>query len=136
MRGVMYARKLDGIRFFGAGGRGGFAMDFGRDSGIASLELDWRNLQPLEQFKIATPEDITGWIHNGKAVHAMYSDENPARADRLSISRITHCYLGEPSGMPQNIIWPFADVETVASTGANAATFQLNCPILSTNATF
>ena len=136
MRGVMYARKLDGIRFLGAGGRGGFAMDFGRDSGIASLELDWRNVQPLKGCDPATPKDITDWIHNGKAVQAMFSDEPPAHADRLTINRITPYYLGAPGGTPQNIIWPFADVEMVASTGTNTATFHLNCPILSTNAIF
>ena len=27
MRGVMYARQLDGIRFMGAGGRGGFDIE-------------------------------------------------------------------------------------------------------------
>jgi len=130
MRGVMYARQLDGIRFLGAGGRGGFAMDFARDGKISLLQLDWRNIRPYRRYPTLTPDEILAQIKAGKAVHDMYSDESPQKPDTLTVTKITPYYLSAPSGAPEDFILAYGDVEIRATVNAtNEVMFHLNCPI-------
>jgi hypothetical protein len=132
MRGVMYSRQLDGIRFLGAGGRGGFEIDFGNDARIASLHLDWRNLQPYRRYRTLTRSEI---LNNVVAGHAVISGEHgdmPTNPSRLTITRIMPYYMSKPSGVPEQFVFPFASLDVVADMGnTNTNVFYLDCPILS-----
>jgi hypothetical protein len=132
MRGVMYSRQLDGIRFVGAGGRGGFAIDFGEGAKIASLELDWRRFQPYRRYSTLSRDDIVKEIMNGKAVISAENGEIPENPSKLNISKITPLYMSQTSGNPEDFIFPFANIEIVAvTTGTNATTFYIDCPLIS-----
>jgi hypothetical protein len=132
MRGVMYARQIDGIRFLGAGGRGGFAIDFGHGTNIASLELDWRRLEPYRRYRTLSRDEITKEIMAGKAVISTENGELPENPNRLTIAQITPYYMSETGGKPEDFVFPIANVEIRAEmAGSNTATFYLGCPIIS-----
>ncbi len=132
MRGVMYARQIAGIRFVGAGGRGGFAVDFGPGTNIASLELDWRRLEPYQSYRTLNRDDIVKAIMVGKAVISTENGEMPENPIRLTISQVTPYYMSEISGKPEGFVFPIANIEMRAEmAGSNTATFYLDCPIIS-----
>jgi hypothetical protein len=134
MRGAMYARQLDGIRFLGAGGRGGFEIDFGNDAKVSSLHFDWRRLQAYKRYQTLTPDKILSQVLASKAVISDENGEIPSSPTKLTITKITPYYMSQLSGTPEELIYPFASLDVVAQIGGtNTATFYLDCPILSTN---
>ena len=132
MRGGMYARQLDGIRFLGVGGRGGFEIDFGNNAKVASLHLDWRNLKPYRRYRTLTRDEILSNVVTGCAVISSEHGDIPTSPSKLTISKITPYYMSETSGVPEQFVFPFVSLDMVAQTGnTNTDTFYLDCPILS-----
>jgi hypothetical protein len=132
-RGTMYARQIDGIRFAGEGWRG-LAIDFSNDAKISSLELNWRNLQPLERRRTATKGELLSWIRDGRGVIPLTQNANLdelAQAKKLTVTGITPYYLSTTAGTPQGLMYPFAELDMVADlAGTNTLAFQIDCPIL------
>ena len=129
MRGVMFPRQLEGIRFLGAGGRGGFSIEFGNNAHISSFELNWLHFKLQKRFKTASRERIIAWITEGRAVKP-YEGEETGPAKRIAITKIVPLYLGETGNTQQDLMYPFAELEMVAETETNKTTFHLRCPII------
>ncbi|MGO8764187.1 MAG: hypothetical protein ACLQSR_03515 [Limisphaerales bacterium] len=137
MRGVMFTRQVDGIRFVGEGGRGGFSIEFGSHAAISHLELVWRNLRPDKQYATASPDEIIAMIKTGKAVVPLMQDadlDEVPQVKALTITGITPYFWGEIGGAPQDFVYPFAELQVVGKINeTNTISFVLQCPILSTN---
>jgi hypothetical protein len=131
----MYARQLDGIRFLGAGGRGGFAVDFGSHGKIATLEFDWRKLAPYQSYKTLKGDEIVKEVRDGKAVISAENRDIPEKPKKLTITRVTLYYMSATSGTPEDFVYPIASLDISADTeSTNTTKFYLDCPILSKNA--
>ncbi len=128
-RGIMLCRQIDGIELSDS-----FLIEFGNDSAVATLKMNWRSLKPYQRYKTARPNEITDWIKAGRAV--VFPDVNgddsvPVQAKKFTITKATPVYLSRNA---QGFVFPSVDLEVVADIGStNATTFYLNCPILSTN---
>lgn len=132
MRGVMYARQIDGIRLLGAGGRGGLGIDFGANGKIALLEFDWRNLASYRSYNSPDSNAIVSSVINGKARISVENPEIPTDVKKLTITKITPYYMSATSGAPEDFIFPFLNVEVSATISeTNITTFYLDCPAFS-----
>ena len=132
MRGLMFSRQIDGIRFAGASGRGGFAIEFGNDAKVSKLHLNWCSLKPVSEEQTATPSKILSWVQNGSAVLSADSPSLDEPPRRLTVKKITPLYLGGIAGESSKRIYPFALLDVVAETGNGSnMVFYLNCPIIS-----
>lgn len=137
MRGIMLTRQIDGVRFNGASGRGGIAVDFGTDGRIAKLQLVWQKLAQWKTFPIATPDEIIAMIKNGRGVlpSEQSADLGPLPgAVKITIKAISPRYWGETGGQRQDFVYPFAIIDAEARLdGTNTLPFTVECPIISPN---
>jgi len=131
--GVFFNRRLDGINFAGTGIGGGSEIDFSNHAKLAEFNLVWRNLQPYEHHQVASPDEMTQWIREGKAVLTHKNNVNPDEIKKLTIMGMSPLYMGASGEETQDFAYPFVQLEAVADLGGTNANIQLYCPILSTN---
>lgn len=132
-RGIYFNRQLDGISFAGIGIGGGCEIVYGNRSKVSRIRLVWRNLQPQEQRKIASPDEIMQRIRDGQAVMTHKNLVNPAEVKKITITEMSLLYMGAAGDKPQDLVYPFAKLEAVVDLGNTNENVQLYCPILSTN---
>ena len=128
-RGVSFARLTDGVDTVGIC----FKITFGGHARIKDFTLTWRNLQPHEAYRVATPDEIVRFIKNGQAVVPIQDyDPSVARsASKLSVVRILPHYFDKPGLEPVDFVYPYAVLEISAvTTNSSSGTFYLRCPIL------
>jgi hypothetical protein len=134
LRGTMFARQLDGIRFLGDGECGGLTIEFGRSAKLASLELDWRRLEPFKLYKTLTRDGIVKQIRDGKAVVSRKAGDVPQTPSKLTISKVAPFYMSKLSAVPEDYVFPVLQLRiTAALDGTNTAIFNLDCPIIADN---
>jgi hypothetical protein len=133
-RGIFFNRRIDGVNFAGIGLGGGCEITFGNRAKIARIKLVWPNLQPYEQYRVASPDEIIQWIRDGQAVQTHKNLVNPADIKKLTITDCSPLYKGVNGEETQDFVYPFAQVEAVADLGKTNVDIQIYCPILSTNA--
>ena len=129
-RGIYFVRRINGVDFVGIGLRGGCVIEFGNQAKISDFQLNWPNLQPFEQYNVATQSELIGFIQDGNAVMTHMNRINPAEIKSLTI---TPFYWGTGADEHQTIVYPFAQVNATANLGYTNEDIQLYCPILSTN---
>lgn len=133
-RGIFFNRRIDGVNFAGIGIGSGCEIMFGNHAKIANFKLVWRNLQPYEHRQVACPDEIIRYIRDGQAVMTHKNLVNPADVKRLTITDCSPLYMGAAGEETQDFVYPFAQLEAIASLGDTNENIQLYCPILSTNA--
>ena len=135
-RGIFFIRKVEGVNFAGIGVAGGFHVEFASHAQIAQLEIVWRNLQPFQQYEIASSKQIIDRVKEGKAVlpyPLANPDLNPSEIKKLTVKDFSPLYKGALGDEQQEFTFPFAKLDCIADTGKSNLNIQLYCPILSTN---
>jgi hypothetical protein len=130
-RGVMFVRAIDGVSFTGTGIGGGTKVNFGLRGQLQWFEIVWRNLQPFERGKVASPDEISRWIKDGRAVMTHRNYVNPKDVKKLTITDCAPLYMGCGGNVKQAFVYPFAQLEAIADLGYTNSPLQLYCPILS-----
>ena len=130
-RGVMIARAIDGISFWGKGTRDGLTMEFGNDAKISRLDILWRKLQRDTLYPTVKSEIILKWIRDGKTKwDYMTADLDWSSVKKMTINKVTPYYFGEYHDVEQYRVYPFATLETTIETGQTNKTIYLFCPII------
>jgi hypothetical protein len=128
-RGITFYREIDGIDM-----EESFSIEFGNDASVTRLSTDWKNLQPYHMLKTATRDEIAGWIKAGRGMILPGVNSGcsvPDHAKTLTITEATPVYVKRNTG---KFIYPSANLKIIADIGTtNAATFYVECPVLSTN---
>ena len=132
-RGIFFDRRIDGVDFAGIGLRGGCNIEFGNHEKISEFNLVWRNLQPYENYKVASQNEVIQYIREGKAVLTHKNLVNPAEVKSITITDITPLYMGASGDVSQEFVYPFAQVNGMADLGYTNVDIQLYCPVLSSN---
>ncbi|HEV2393620.1 MAG TPA: hypothetical protein VG146_14805 [Verrucomicrobiae bacterium] len=133
-RGVFFVRRIAGIGFAGIGTGAGCEVCFGNDAKIADFELVWRNMQPGEQRSVASPAEIVKYVRAGGAVMTHRDSVNPRDVKKLTITEVVPFYMGATGEEIQSLVYPFAQIEAIASLGSTNLNVQLYCPILTQRA--
>lgn len=131
-RGVFLIRQVDGIHFAGLGLNGGAHASFSLGGKLAQFEVLWRNLQPAERRRVASPEQITRWIKEGRAAMTHRDAVDPSEIEKITITGLAPMYMGEPPNEHQTLVYPFAQIEAIADIGSTNSPIQLYCPIVTT----
>ena len=130
-RGIFFNRRLDGVNFTGIGLGGGCKIMCANRAQIAQIKFVWPNLQPYEQRKVASPDDIMRLVREGHAVMTHKNLVNPAEVKKLTITSCSPLYRGAAG--TQEFVYPCAQLEAIADLGGTNVPVQLYCPILTTN---
>ena len=134
MRGVIFMRALDGVEFFGGSARGGCTVEFGHHANVSKILIAWRNLQKGKTYSVAGPEQLSKWIKEGKAVWQRDAESPPiewSSINTITIKSVTPYYFTDSYGevaKPQNIAFPFFELEALVSEGSTNVTVRLHCP--------
>jgi hypothetical protein len=128
-RGATLDRRVDGIPMPGEG----LLVNFGNYAEVKSFNFSWRNLQPYEAHRVATPQQIGQWIKQGRAFWLASGSEREdfSQARKLTTTKITLFYRGNNEMEPQRLVYPYARLEVTADLGKTNATLYLQCPIIS-----
>ena len=147
VRGINFARKMDGISFFSMGndndGTEGFSIEFGSDGQIGSFSLVWPNLDRDYKSPTAGPQQIIDCIRAHRVLVIPNTGEEKyfqrvqslTNAVIFTIVKITPYYgeglLGDAptNDEPPQIIAPGAELEAVAGLGGTNMNLRLLCPI-------
>jgi len=125
-RYITMFRQIDGIDLSGKC----FSIEVGNNARVVDLELSWRRFESVGSYKTLSGEKIVDCIRNGKAVIPP-GVIAPPTPEALLITRVTPWYVGTLSGVAQNTIYPVANLEMIATTGAGTNfTFTAQCPII------
>jgi len=130
-RGIMLYRQIHGIEISGSW----FHIEFVTDAKIPTLEMHWRNFEDARSYPVANANQLMQWVKAGMAVNPSpvpIPIEEINRAQKLTITKVTPYYLGDPHNQPQEFVYPFAEIEMVAENGNSKTTFRLHCPIIET----
>jgi hypothetical protein len=139
LRGIHFVRQIDGVPIAGIGSGGGFFVRFGNHGGISDLQVSWRNLKQLQRCQIASPDLLSRWIREGKAVMTHRDISGPDQADALSlrqeakkltITQMVLLYTSERGAEQQDYVCPFAKLEVVAESRGTNCPMQLYCPVV------
>lgn len=135
-RGTYLVRIIDGVKMYGTGMQGGFYIEFGNHGIVRNFDLTWRGLLPYEAHPVASGDEIVSEIKNGKgSIPAGGTPEATSFSGlkKMTVKKITPYYAGANGREPQEFVTPFAELEITAETVNTNFSFQLHCPILSTN---
>jgi len=133
-RAVRFRRAVDGFTFIGADAGGQGMITFGEHGEITKMDLYWRNLKRFKVYATATPETITDWIRNGKAVengipmNELPIDWNTVKS--VTVKKADIIYYGGMPGSPSDWLIPLASLWATVERG-NGATIDLeiDCPV-------
>lgn len=115
--GVLFARRIDGIKVHGFGG-----MDivFGNNAKISSVTICWRNLQPHELLTIPSPQQIVEQLQKGKIqLHPLGSSNTYPLQEvkKLTVTKCTFFYEGKFYDEAMDFVRPYVSFEGVADNG-------------------
>ena len=133
-RSVFLVRKIDGINERGFC----FMADYGnhnKEPMLLSFDLNWRNLTSYESGKVATINEMSDFIKNGKCYMPEQSIDLDMlkRAKKLTVTTFFPLYYNQLGFKKVDFEYPYAVMDIVADMGDNKTiSFALNCPILST----
>lgn len=102
---VFLPRQKGGITFSGLGHAGGFYLELGCQGVVGQLSLQWRSLQPVAEFEVATTNQLTEWLHVGKGF--VQGDWN-GRVEKMIVRSIAPHYLELDSTERQETVLPYA----------------------------
>jgi hypothetical protein len=119
-------RQIDGIDLSGRC----FSIAFGNDARVMDLELSWKKLEPVERYRTISKEQLLDHLKSGRAViPPVVLPPPPAKA--LKVTGVRPWYVGVKEGVPQDTIYPVANVEMVATDKAgNNFRFTVQCPAI------
>ena len=136
--GVEFRRQLDGIACVWEH----IHIDFESHEQITQLEIEWRGLKPSKPYPVASAEQITAWIKEGRA--RVQSLEGPMDARWLHIAEIKRItivgatpryttarrfFKGEEKQADR--LYPYADLQADAEiTPDDHETIWLRSPII------
>lgn len=132
-RGIFFIRRLDGVNFLGIGVGAGCEIEFANNAKVSQFNLIWRNYQPYERYKVATPEQIKQSILEGKTILTKKNFVVSTDVKTVTIDEVIPAYIGADEFEHQEYLYPFARIEATANMGTNKVGIELYCPILSTN---
>jgi hypothetical protein len=132
--GITFKRSLDGAEIIGGTAYGGYSIQIGNHAKISNILVSWRNYKHDKCYPIASRKTLLKWIHEGKAV-CWSGDQliDWSSIKKITITKATPLYYSEAydeNDAPQNIAYPFAELEAQADTGATNLTFNFYCPII------
>jgi hypothetical protein len=67
-RGIFFIRRIDGVNFAGIGLNAGCEIEFGNHAKISEFKLNWPNLEPFEQYDVASQSEMIQFIQDGRTV--------------------------------------------------------------------
>ena len=113
-RSVGFGRRLDGIAFYNKAE--GCKIEFAHHAVVRDINLSWRNLRRDRLRAVAKPEELIQWMREGKAFWQWWSPEaqayNSSVFKRVTVKRVTPYYYEEDREKPQEVVYPFAYLET------------------------
>jgi hypothetical protein len=131
--GVEFRRKVDGIYRI----RQHIHIQFENQEKITQLELHWADLQPVNTWPIASPEQIISWIKEGRA--RAQSLEGPMEArwinvadiKKVTIQEVTIYYDAGDDEEASHYFYPYATLKAEAELSADdKETIWLFSPII------
>jgi len=129
-RGIRFRRKVEGLSFTGGGSGGDCEVRFGDHGRVVMMSLSWRMIERYKHYPTASPEMLTGWIRQGKAVLNMLPGDIPG-IDWNAVKSLTLekaqlcCYAGEPSDW----LVPFVALVATIDFGDRSLDVEIDCPI-------
>jgi hypothetical protein len=132
-RGVSFERRIDGIPL---SENWCFLIHFGRQGKIEDFSLKWRNIVPFESHSVLSPAQIIQMIKSGQAVlpSQFFNTGGLDRKKRFTIVKAMPRYYNGNGREFLDFMFPYVEMEIMAEMdGADATTFVIQCPILSTN---
>jgi hypothetical protein len=126
LRGVCFGRWIDRIPFNGIGTEGGAMFDFGAESKVSKLQINWRQFQPERLVAWPTPEQFIERMQRGlaKAVELP-----PAEIKKVKIIGASPFYRGLSEEEKQPFLYPFAQLDLVVETVETNQLLHITCPI-------
>jgi hypothetical protein len=136
---VEFRRQLDGIYCI----MECIVIDFGSRERISRVEINWRGVRPSKPYPVASPEQMTDWIKEGRARVQSFSGPTDARYLKASyIKRITIVGFAPhytpasrfvSSGEDEEVgrLYPYAVLQADAEIAPDDhETIWLSCPII------
>ena len=132
--GVRFTRRIDGVDAWGMGTCGGAIIRFGNNAKVASLQVCWRNLKPIELHQCPSPQQITEWLRKGQITLGHYAGgaplgSLPGRIKKLIITKAALFYDAHFQGDPMDWVAPFARFEAIAEVGQATTPVWFQCPL-------
>ena len=125
-RWITMFRQIEGINL----SRSFFSIKFGNDARVADLELSWRKLEPVKRYRTISKEQILDHLKAGRAVIPPVLLAPPS-AKAFKVTGLKPWYVGVKEGVPQDTIYPVANVELVATDqGGSNFPFTVQCPAI------
>jgi hypothetical protein len=122
--GILFDRRIDGVRVQGFGRGGGVRVLFGNHAQIVELQLCWRNLKHHELKNCSSLHEVEEAVRSGRlALHPLGTKALlPAEQVRkLAVTLATPFYEGKYQGEAMDLVRPYANFQGVADVGGNAA---------------
>ena len=133
-RAVVFRRYVDGNMILGAGTAGNGEIFFGEHAKPVKIDIFWPNLGRYKDYPTASPETITKWIAEGKAVHGGISMNLPdidwSTIKSISIDKAEICYNAGDRFSPSEWLMPLVSLWTTVDTGQGNVNVEIDCPII------
>ena len=132
--GVRFTRRIDGLDVWGMGTCGGVIIRFGNSARVASLQVCWRNIRPVELHQCPSPQQITEWLRSGQVNLGHYAGgpplgSLPSRMKKLLITKASLYYDAHFQGDPMDFVAPFARFDAVAELDDTTTPVWFQCPL-------
>ncbi len=133
-RGIRFRRSVDGAPFVGNGTGGNGDIRFGDHGKVCYISLSWRNLQRYRTYPTASPETVTKWIRQGKAVQNMIPmDAEPinwSTVKSVTVTAAKVCYDAGSPFEPSDCLMPFVALRATVDRGDGTIDVEIDCPII------
>jgi hypothetical protein len=133
-RSVGFRRAVDGVAIVGNGVGGDCHIEFGEYGKPTKIMLSWRNLERHKFYPTASPNTLTQWIREGKAVQGMIRMDAESidwrTVKSVTITGAKLCYYGGSPLEPSDWLIPFVALWTTVDRGHGTIDVEIDCPII------
>ncbi len=127
--GVIFNRRVDGIRMGGKGLWGGVWVCFGNHGQVADLQISWRNLEPYQLRPFPSPEEVTLMLKDGRTFWPG-GEAARRRVRKITVLKATPEYVAKYCDEPEDFVCPHVRLEVAVDNEASTPSFAVWTPLM------
>jgi hypothetical protein len=127
--GVIFNRRVDGIRMGGKGLWGGVWICFGNHGKVADLKISWRNIEPYQLRPFPSPEEVTLMLKDGRTFWPG-GEAARRRVRKITVLKATPEYVAKYCDEPEDFVCPHVRLEVAADAETNTPSFAVWTPLM------
>ena len=127
--GVIFNRRVDGIRMGGKGLWGGVWICFGNHGKVADLKISWRNLEPYQLRPFPSPEEVALMLKDGRTFWPG-GEAARRRVRKITVFKATPEYVAKYCDEPEDFVCPHVRLKVAADTEASTPSFAVWTPLM------